>query len=190
MDVRMASSYCSYCNASIQPGVEICASCGAYQYAVQLETPLPYLQYSSPIQPPTGLGSPSIQSLPGQQALYAQPLLTSLPVKPRTSGFAITSLILGIVAILLALFDILLDGGAALEVSHTSTDLIFVLILALFCWTPAVIALIFGFQAKRKIQRDDGAKGMGLAYTGITLGSISLVLPLLGVILFSLSLLP
>ncbi len=125
---------------------------------------------------------------PNQQAFYIQQVVAPVPLKQRTSGFAITSLILGILAIPLALLDLMVDGGTVLEHRHSISDLISLLIIALFCWTPALIALIFGLLAKGKIRQDEGqTKGMGLAYTGITLGSISLALPLIGIILFSIT---
>jgi hypothetical protein len=114
-----------------------------------------------------------------------------LLVRLRTSGFAITSLVLGIPAAVLTVIDLLFDGGAALEQNTQPTSLALVIIVALFCWAPALLALIFGLLARNDIRRDEGqTRGRGLAYAGITLGAVGLALPLLGILLFALSLIP
>jgi membrane protease YdiL (CAAX protease family) len=188
--VTTAPRFCVSCHAPIPPGSEVCGNCGAYQYAARTGTPLPYPQYSSPTQFPSGLGSYSLQPGQGQQALYVQSIVT-LPGIGRNSGFAITSLALGISATILAIIDLLFTGREALLQPAQPTFLGIILLFATFCWAPALIALICGLLAKSKIWRSNGqVQGLDLTYTGITLGSIGLVLPLLGVILFSLSLLP
>ena len=118
------------------------------------------------------------------QQVIAPPL-----AKPCTSGFAITSLIVGIVATLLTPIDLLLDGGAVLDHQNSAAySLILVLVFALFAGHPRFIALIFGLLAKARIQNSNGQiKGMGLAYAGITLGSIGIALPVAGVLLFAIA---
>lgn len=126
----------------------------------------------------------------GQQVLYIQPIV-ALPVVRPTSSFALTSTVLGIPAIILAVFNAIFDVRAALMQGMMPTSFAIVLIVALFCWVPALIALIFGLQAKSKIWRSNGQlQGLGLADTSIILGSISLVLSVLGVLFFSLALIP
>ena len=61
--------FCVACRAPIPPGSEVCANCGAYQYASAVETPQPYQQYHEPFQAPTGIGADAaLQAAPGQYA--------------------------------------------------------------------------------------------------------------------------
>lgn len=109
--------------------------------------------------------------------------------RPYTSGFAITSLALGIPATILALAHLLFDVREVfLDPFSTHAMLALLLMLALFCWIPALLAFIFGLLAQRQIRRDKGqTQGLGLARAGVALGSISFALPLAGVLLFALT---
>lgn len=78
------------------------------------------------------------------------------PQLGTTNGFAIASLVLGIVGL-------------------TGFPLI-----------PSVLALIFGYKGKRQIDRSGGAEqGRGLAVAGIVLGWIGTILLLLGGLLLA-----
>ncbi len=185
--------FCVACHAPIPPGREVCATCDAYQYAASVKTPRPSLQYSEPIQPPTGVGiNAALQAAPGQYILNIPVVISLLPLRSRTSGFAITSLVLGIVTGLLTMIDLLFGADAALDpYGPPVSKLPLMVIPALFCWTPALLAFIFGLRAQSNIQRDHGqTQGLGLAYAGITLGAIGLALPLVVILLFSLSFFP
>lgn len=133
-------------------------------------------------------GSP--QAVPGQYVLIVPPAIAVMPLtRLHTSGFAIASLALGIPATILALAHLLFDAREVfLDPFSTHAMLIVLLILALFCWIPALLAFIFGLLAQRKIRRDEGqTQGLELAYAGVTLGSIGFALPLLGILLFALT---
>ena len=183
--------FCISCHAPISPGSEVCANCGAYQYAAQTGTPLPHLQHNEPFQPPSGIRADiSLQAAPGQYVLMMPPALAVTPLaRPYTSGFAITSLALGVPATILALAHLLFDVRETfLDPESTHAMLALLLILALFCWMPALLAFIFGLLAQRQIRRDKGQmQGLELARAGVALGSIGFALPLVGVLLFALT---
>jgi hypothetical protein len=143
--------FCAACRAPIPPGSEVCTSCGASHYAVQLDTPRPPPQHRhrSFMSPPTGLQSHPIQLEPNQYLLPLQPIV-ALPMIRPISGLAIISMILGVPAIILAVFNAIFDARAALEQTMMPTSLAVVLIVALFCWVPALLALIFGLMAKKQ----------------------------------------
>jgi hypothetical protein len=73
------------------------------------------------------------------------------PTAQRTEGFAIASLVLGIVG------------------------------LVAFPVIPSILAIVFGVSAKRRIRQDARLTGEGLATAGIVLGIVELVLVALGV---------
>ena len=184
--------FCVACHAPIPPGSEVCGNCGAYQYAPSGKSPLPHLQYNVPLQPPTGMRADvALQVAPGQYVLIMPQASAVMPLaRPRTSGFAIASMALGIPATILALLDFLLDARQVISppyIGNTGLLLLFI-ILACICWTPALLAFIFGLLAQRQIHRNEGhIQGLGMAYTGVALGSIGLALPLAGILLFALT---
>lgn len=186
-----APRFCVACHAPISPGSEVCANCGAYQYASSVQRPPPHLQHSEPSQPATGMRvDVSLQMAPGQYVLIMPPTTPVTPLaRPYTSGFAITSLALGVPATTLALAHLLFDVRETfLDPSSTHAMLILLLILALFCWIPALLAFICGLLAQSQIRRDKGqTQGLELARAGVALGSIGLALPLGGILLFALT---
>jgi hypothetical protein len=108
--------FCAACHTPIPLGSEVCANCGAYRYASSMETSRPSLQYDEPYQTPTGTGVDVALAAPGQSALYVPSAIATMPPKsPDTSGFAIASLVLGIVATILALGEFFVVSGQALE---------------------------------------------------------------------------
>ncbi|HLV97651.1 MAG TPA: DUF4190 domain-containing protein [Ktedonobacterales bacterium] len=196
---------CAYCSRQLQPEVTYCPHCGAGQAAAQAANAPPHTHYSEPFQPPTGpgkafqpaasIGQTAIQPLPGQQALALQPGVVPLWLKTRFSGFAVTSLVVGIVGIILALFDLIIDvwdaASTHFEGPQSSTTLGVLLIFAIICWVPALITFIFGLLAKARIGHDGGqTMGLGFAVAGIILGAVGFVLPLLGIGLYLLTLIP
>lgn len=75
---------------------------------------------------------------------------SSQPIAPGTNGFAIASLILGIVG-------------------FTTFPLI-----------PSILAIVFGYKGRNEIDRSGGVQqGRGLAVAGIVLGWIAVVLAIL-----------
>jgi hypothetical protein len=152
---------------------------------------------STSFQPPARLEKAIIQPLPVQPAFFMQPMLmVPLRMKSRTSGAAVTSLVVGIVDIILALFDLIIINvwGMASVPSDNfqrSTTLGVLLIFAVICWIPALIAFSFGLLGKDKIGRDGGqTTGLGLAHAGIILSAIGFALPLLGILLYLITLIP
>ena len=94
------------------------------------EAPQPQSPYGPPYPPP--YGAPPAPYAPQPQHWYPPP--------QRTNGFAIASLVLGIIWIY---------------------------------WIGSILALVFGYVAKREIDRSGGREsGRGLAIAGIVLGWI------------------
>jgi uncharacterized membrane protein YvbJ len=96
--------YCAKCGEQIPEGSRYCAKCGT---ATSQQTPV----QQATIQPP-----------PVQQPVYQQPLPQRSATAERTSGMAITSLILGIIGVFLAPFSILAIIFGAIAMSQTSKD--------------------------------------------------------------------
>lgn len=85
---------------------------------------------------------PNAPPPPHAPAWYPPPGHVIYAPGPRTNGFAIASLVLGIVWIY---------------------------------WVGSILALVFGYIAKRQIDRSNGAEsGRGLAIAGIVLGWIGI----------------
>ncbi len=80
----------------------------------------------------------------------------------ETSGYAIASLILGIISLIIGWIPI-------------------------FGWIFIILALIFGFTALKKIKNNHNITGRGLAIAGIVMGLIPLVITLLITLLVGLS---
>ncbi len=78
----------------------------------------------------------------------------------RTSGYAIASLILGIVGFLV------------------------------FPIVPSILAIVFGLKAREEFRRDPAVGGDGLATAGIVLGWVGLTLTALGLLFLQLLLVP
>lgn len=141
--------YCEHCGAELENGAKFCGSCGARVG-----------------QNPSGAARPADEhfisetkpiSAPAQPTYYGQPF-TPAPVKVRTpgKGFAIASMVLGIIAIL-SLSDFYFSVG----------EFVFPL-----------LALVFGFVA-----RTSGYK-QGLSTIGIVLGGVAAVIWLITLVLF------
>lgn len=88
---------------------------------------------------------------PQQQVIYQQ------VVKQPGNGMAVTSLVLGIVAIVIGVWTVIpfLGIGAAIT-----------------SFVPALLAVVFGHLGKRAVQQV--GKGHGQAMTGLVLGYITL----------------
>jgi hypothetical protein len=97
--------------------------------------------------------------------------------QPRTHGSAVASMILGIVAAVCCLMflpSLLFSGGI------TSTLIPAVVIYAV----PAILAIIFGLKAYRKINEEPGKhKGMNMAKAGLIMGGIYILIALIAIIL-------
>ncbi len=80
---------------------------------------------------------------------------TAYPTAQRTEGYAIASLVLGIVG------------------------------LVAFPVVPSILAIVFGISARRRIRQDATLTGEGLATAGIVLGVVELVLVAVGIALLA-----
>lgn|GEM_PF-586762 len=153
---------CSKCGMTFEDGEVFCPECGIRVSGVSG-------------MPPEGAGKPTAQLEPSEThtagqatrtegqdtrreqlatAVQTPPVTPMAPAppdpKPRNSGFAIASLILGIVG------------------------------LTICPLLGSILALIFGLFGKSDIKRGKGSvKGSGMATAGITLGVIGIVVPLL-----------
>jgi len=97
--------------------------------------------------PPTPSAPPPGAQVPSG---YPPPPYYAVPVHTRTNGFAIASLVLGILWV---------------------------------WWIGSILALIFGYVAKGRIDRSDGREtGRGLAVAGIVLGWIGVCILVLSII--------
>lgn len=149
---------CGQCGKEISGSDAFCRACGA-------PTGAPVETAASTTQGTAGPGVPGLEESTTAEAPLAQalptPPATAAPqpppstVKPRTSGWAVASLVMGILG---------------------WTCLFFV---------GSVLAIIFGAVARHEIKKSDGElKGKGLATAGLTLGILVVVLVVIGAAVF------
>lgn len=132
---------CMKCNAEVPAGEEFCPICGI---RMQSHNPEPDLQ-------PIGKAAPGLETTP-RSAETAPPVLQTARKRSETSGFAIASLVSGILGLVLLPF-----------------------------FGP-ILALVFGAVARgdiRKSDSDNRLGGAGMAKAGIALGAIGLILVVL-----------
>ncbi|MES4792415.1 MAG: hypothetical protein C4321_04980 [Chloroflexota bacterium] len=93
------------------------------------------------------------------------------PQRTGTNGFAIASLVLGIGSLVLGIASLVLGiGSIVLGISSQVLGLPAVVLgLVGVYWIGSILALVFGYIAKRQI-RETGESGSGLATAGIVLG--------------------
>ena len=116
--------YCTKCGTRSSDGDVFCRKCGL---ALNQETPISTLMIAQiPVSPDT-------------VTVQTEPM-------PRTSGFAVTSLVLGIIAFIPPFF------------------------------LSSILAIIFGGIAMGKTGRDPNLAGRGMAITGLVLGIIVVVI--------------
>lgn len=132
---------------SAYPGAPVMPNQPAYQAAVPNQPAAPaYPGATTPVQGYPG----AAPTAPGYTASpYAQPYGAPYPAPPRSNGLAITSLICGIVGLVLIPFF------------------------------ASVVAVITGHMGLNQIKRDPGVGGKGLAITGLVLGYVGVVFGLL-----------
>ncbi len=152
---------CSKCGMTFEDGEVFCPECGirvsgrsgmppedAGKPAAQPETSQTHIaEQAAPSQGQDALREPlatAVEPPPALPTIAAEPAL-----KPRNSGFAVASLILGMVG------------------------------LTICPLLGSILALIFGLFGKSDIKHGKGSvKGSGMATAGITLGVIGIVIPL------------
>ncbi len=111
---------------------------------------------------------PAVPAPPAPAHLPPPPAPIGVPVPvilvaPRTNGFAVTALVLGIIGALLALIPLLFFLG----------------------WILGVLAVVFGLTGRRRARRPDIASGSGMATTGFVLGAIAVVLGVIGLVILN-----
>lgn len=116
--------YCTKCGTRSSDGDVFCRKCGL---ALNQETPISTLMIAQ------------IPESPDTVTVQTEPM-------PRTSGFAVTSLVLGIIAFIPPFF------------------------------LSSILAIIFGGIAMGKTGRDPNLAGRGMAITGLVLGIIVVVI--------------
>ena len=131
--------FCSKCGKPNPDGASFCSACGASFNGV------PSQNQPLPPPPPVNGGKKSTGVLPPASGKKAN------APSSKVSGMAITSLILGIVSIL-------------------------ILMLTGWPFLIALLAVIFGHTGLSKVNKSDGAiTGKGMAITGFVLGYISIL---------------
>ena len=98
-------------------------------------------------------------------------------MKPTGSGFAVASLVLGIVNIII-LAIVVMTISYTLIHFNISTD--FFNLSIIFAIAIAGLSFIFGFVAIRRIAHNSSPRGRGFALSGIWLGGLELCAIIIG----------
>ena len=177
---------CKNCGSQMEDEAKFCRVCGtaaeestdspnagyaagADEYDTQIlgqQTGSFYGQQDYSQQTGSSYGQQNYNQQPYGQSPYGQQPYMQ-PAKPKTCGFSIASLILGIVGIFLGVLGAGCWAAGALFPA--------VRILAILFFLPNILAIVFGIMGIRKASRQ-GFSGKGLAIAGLILGIIFLII--------------
>ncbi len=131
--------FCIYCGTQLDEGVRFCPNCGAS-----------ISEQSASQEQPTSQEQPAFAASPASPAQPTQSTQSAQPVQnPKCNGFAIASLVLGIVS--------------------------YVAWLCCLNSITCILAIIFGIVALVQIGKGN-QKGKGMAITGLILGIVMVIL--------------
>ncbi len=149
--------FCIHCGAQLADGGQFCTNCGA---AVATEQSVQTAAPEQDTVETVAEQAPAVEQPVAQPEVPAveQPVYTAIPVQqppvpPKTNGFAIAALVLGISSFI-----------AWICCLHVLT---------------CILAVVFGIIALSQIKKT-GAPGRGMAITGLVCGILAFVIVLVG----------